>query len=105
VQRIAGVRPDVVLVERTVAQSAKADFEARGISLAFNVKRELLERLARGLGTRVGGGLRALRRGVAWSARRRRGRSCRKGCPAVSPAAAAAAASPCIAAARGANLF
>jgi hypothetical protein len=56
VQRIASVKPDVVLVERTVAQSAKADFEARGISLAFNVKRELLERLARGLGTRVGGG-------------------------------------------------
>lgn len=56
VQRIASVKPDVVLVERTVAQSAKADFEARGISLAFNVKRELLDRLARGLGTKVSGG-------------------------------------------------
>jgi hypothetical protein len=55
VQRIASVKPDVVLVERTVAQSAKADFEGRGISLAFNVKRELLDRLARGLGTKVGG--------------------------------------------------
>ncbi len=53
VSRIASFKPDVLLVERSVARSAQEELLTRGISLVLNVKPELMERLARSLGTKV----------------------------------------------------
>lgn len=46
-------RPDVLLVERSVARAAQEELLARGISLVHHTKPELLERLARCMGVKV----------------------------------------------------
>ncbi|KAL4855645.1 putative 1-phosphatidylinositol-3-phosphate 5-kinase [Chlorella vulgaris] len=53
VDRIASFQPDVLLVERSVARYAQELLLARDISLVLNVKRELLERLARCIDAQV----------------------------------------------------
>jgi hypothetical protein len=47
-------RPDVLLVERSVARAAQEELLNRGISLVHHTKPELLERLARCMGVKVG---------------------------------------------------
>jgi hypothetical protein len=56
VARVAAVQPDVLLVEASVARAAQEELLARGISLVQHCKRELLERLERHTGAKVGGG-------------------------------------------------
>lgn len=51
----AWCRPDLLLVERSVARSAQEELLARGISLVQHAKPELLERLGRCMGVKVGG--------------------------------------------------
>jgi hypothetical protein len=46
-------RPDVLLVERSVARAAQEELLARGISLVHHTKPELLQRLARCMGVKV----------------------------------------------------
>lgn len=46
-------RPDVLLVERSVARAAQEELLTRGISLVHHTKPELLERLARCMGVKV----------------------------------------------------
>lgn len=53
VERLVALKPDVVLVERTVAQAARDAFRAAGVAVALNVKRSLLESLARVTGAEV----------------------------------------------------
>ena len=53
VGRLVALKPDVVLVERTVAQAARHAFRAAGVAVALNVKRSLLEALARVTGAEV----------------------------------------------------
>lgn len=53
VARVASLKPDVLLVERSVARYAQEELLNRGISLVLNVKIELLERIARCIGTKV----------------------------------------------------
>ncbi len=53
VERVAAMRPDVLLVERSVARSAQDALLRKGISLVLNVKPKLLERLARCTGAQV----------------------------------------------------
>jgi predicted Fe-Mo cluster-binding NifX family protein len=60
VGRLVALKPDVVLVERTVAQAARDAFRAAGVAVALNVKRSLLEALARVTGAEV------RRAGAAW---------------------------------------
>jgi hypothetical protein len=55
VARLAAARPDVLLVERSVARAAQEELLARGVSLVQHVKPELLERVARATGAKVGG--------------------------------------------------
>lgn len=50
-------RPDVLLVERSVARAAQEELLNRGISLVHHTKPELLERLARCMGVKVRHGL------------------------------------------------
>lgn len=52
-ERLVALKPDVVLVERTVAQAARDAFRAAGVAVALNVKRSLLESLARVTGAEV----------------------------------------------------
>lgn len=47
VERIASFSPDVVVVERSVARYAQELLLDRGVALVLNVKRDLLERIAR----------------------------------------------------------
>jgi hypothetical protein len=49
-------RPDVLLVERSVARAAQEELLNRGISLVHHTKPELLERLARCMGVKVSKG-------------------------------------------------
>eukprot|EP00878_Enallax_costatus_P033894 GHUV01037475.1.p1 GENE.GHUV01037475.1~~GHUV01037475.1.p1 ORF type:complete len:790 (+),score=270.19 GHUV01037475.1:181-2550(+) len=53
VARIAAAKPDLLLVERSVARSAQEELLARGISLVQHTKPELLERLGRCMGVKV----------------------------------------------------
>lgn len=46
-------RPDLLLVERSVARSAQEELLARGISLVQHTKPEMLERLGRCMGVKV----------------------------------------------------
>ena len=47
VERIADYKPDVLLVEKSVARYAQELLLQKGISVVLNVKRSLLNRLAR----------------------------------------------------------
>lgn len=53
VARIASGKPDVLLVERSVARAAQEELLTRGISLVQHVKVELLDRLERCTGAKV----------------------------------------------------
>ncbi|GFR43905.1 hypothetical protein Agub_g5039, partial [Astrephomene gubernaculifera] len=53
VARLAVLKPDVVLVEGSVARMAQEDLMSRNISVAQKVRSKLLERLARCMGVRV----------------------------------------------------
>lgn len=53
VARLAVAKPDIVLVEKSVARMALEDLTARGISLVLGVKLPLLEQLARCMGVKV----------------------------------------------------
>lgn len=53
VNRLAEMKPDVLLVERSVARDAQDALLERNISLALNFKRANLERLARSTGVQV----------------------------------------------------
>jgi 1-phosphatidylinositol-3-phosphate 5-kinase len=69
VARLASARPDLLLVERSVARAAQEELLARGISLVQHIKPELLERIARATGAKVrrlGGGRRR-----PWGSKRR----------------------------------
>jgi hypothetical protein len=46
-------RPDLLLVERSVARSAQEELLQRGIALVQHTKPELLERLGRCMGIKV----------------------------------------------------
>lgn len=59
-------RPDVLLVERSVARAAQEELLSRGISLVHHAKPELLERLGRCMGIKA--------RRAALGPARRRGR-------------------------------
>ena len=54
VDRLAEMKPDVLLVEKSVARDAQDALLERNISLALNVKRANLDRLARCSGAQVG---------------------------------------------------
>ncbi len=47
VERVADYKPDVLLVEKSVARYAQELLLQKGISVVLNVKRSLLNRLAR----------------------------------------------------------
>jgi 1-phosphatidylinositol-3-phosphate 5-kinase len=53
VAKIQVHRPDVLLVEKAVARSAQDLFLNRNISLVLNIKRPLLERIARCTGAQI----------------------------------------------------
>ncbi|GIL70860.1 hypothetical protein Vretifemale_1543 [Volvox reticuliferus] len=53
VARLSVVKPDVVLVEGSVARMAQEDLLSRNISVAQKIKSKVLERLARAMGVRV----------------------------------------------------
>eukprot|EP00879_Flechtneria_rotunda_P010433 GHRR01010909.1.p1 GENE.GHRR01010909.1~~GHRR01010909.1.p1 ORF type:complete len:2140 (+),score=1004.14 GHRR01010909.1:414-6833(+) len=53
VARIAAFKPDVLLVERSVARAAQEELLSRNISLVQHTKPELLERLGRCMGVQV----------------------------------------------------
>ena len=53
VDKLARLAPDVLLVERSVARDAQDALLQRNISLALNVKRSMLDRLARCTGAQV----------------------------------------------------
>ena len=46
-ERVADYKPDVLLVEKSVARYAQDLLLQKGISVVLNVKRSLLDRLAR----------------------------------------------------------
>ena len=51
--KLVALQPDIVLMERSVARSAQEDLLERGISLALNTKRPVLDFLARCTGAEV----------------------------------------------------
>lgn len=53
VAKIAAHHPDVLLVEKSVSRYAQEYLLAKNISLVLNVKRPLLERIARCTGTQI----------------------------------------------------
>jgi 1-phosphatidylinositol-3-phosphate 5-kinase len=53
VDQLAALKPDVLLVERSVARFAQGLLLQKGIALVLNVKRSLLDRLSRCTGARV----------------------------------------------------
>ena len=53
VAKIAAHRPDVLLVEKSVSRYAQEYLLAKDISLVLNVKRPLLERIARCTGIQI----------------------------------------------------
>ena len=54
VARLAQLQPDVLLVEKSVARNAQEALLNNGVSLALNVKRSTLDRVARCTGAQVG---------------------------------------------------
>ena len=53
VSRIEAHRPNVVLVEKTISRQAQERLLAKDISFVLNVKRSLLERIARCTGAEI----------------------------------------------------
>ena len=53
VDKLVALGPNVVLVERSVARVAQDELLERGISLALNMKRPVLDFIARCTGTEV----------------------------------------------------
>lgn len=53
VAKIAAHHPDILLVEKSVSRYAQEYLLAKGISLVLNIKRPLLERIARCTGTEI----------------------------------------------------
>jgi 1-phosphatidylinositol-3-phosphate 5-kinase len=53
VARIASHKPDILLVEKSVSRYAQEYLLAKDITLVLNVKRPLLERIARCTGTQI----------------------------------------------------
>lgn len=51
--RLLAVGPELVVVERSVARWVQEELLARGVTLVLNIKHDLMERLARCMGTRV----------------------------------------------------
>ena len=51
--KLASLAPDVLLVERSVARDAQDALLQQNVSLALNVKRSMLDRLARCTGAQV----------------------------------------------------
>ncbi|KAF6260565.1 hypothetical protein COO60DRAFT_884435 [Scenedesmus sp. NREL 46B-D3] len=60
VARIAACKPDLLLVERSVARSAQEELLQRGIALVQHTKPDLLERLGRCMGVKVAASLEEL---------------------------------------------
>lgn len=54
VDKLVALGPNVVLVEKSVARKAQDELLERGISLALNMKRPVLDFIARCTGTEVG---------------------------------------------------
>ena len=52
-EKLAHLAPDVLLVERSVARDAQDALLGQNIALALNVKRSMLDRLARCTGAQV----------------------------------------------------
>ena len=50
VARIAGLNPDLVLIEKSVSRFAQEFLLAEGITFAYNVKPQVLTRIARATG-------------------------------------------------------
>ncbi|GAX78095.1 hypothetical protein CEUSTIGMA_g5537.t1 [Chlamydomonas eustigma] len=63
VAHIMTARPDVLLVEKSVARYAQELLREAGVSLVLNLRTDVLERLARCLGTRVVPSLSAIQHG------------------------------------------
>ena len=53
VKGLAVLKPDVIVAERAVAKAAKDNLQDRQITLALNVKRSVLDALARTTGAEV----------------------------------------------------
>ena len=53
VKRLTHLQPDVLLVEKSVARNAQEALLNNGVSLALNVKRSTLDRVARCTGAQV----------------------------------------------------
>lgn len=53
VDKLVALKPDIILVERSVARTAQEELLERGISLALNMKRSVLEFLSRCTGAEV----------------------------------------------------
>lgn len=56
VDKLVALQPDIVLVERSVARTAQDQLLDRGISLALNMKRSVLDFLSRCTGAEVRAG-------------------------------------------------
>lgn len=54
VDKLVALGPNVVLVEKSVARKAQDELLERGISLALNMKRPVLDFIARCTGAEVG---------------------------------------------------
>ncbi len=57
VDKLVALGPNVMLVEKSVARKAQDELLERGISLALNMKRPVLDFIARCTGAEVGGQL------------------------------------------------
>lgn len=53
VDKLVALQPDIILVERSVARTAQEELLERGISLALNMKRSVLDFLSRCTGAEV----------------------------------------------------
>lgn len=53
--KLVALGPNVILVEKSVARKAQDELLERGISLALNMKRPVLDFIARCTGAEVGG--------------------------------------------------
>ena len=63
--KLVALQPDIVLVERSVARTAQDQLLDRGISLALNMKRSVLDFLSRCTGAEVRAGSRESRQKLA----------------------------------------
>jgi 1-phosphatidylinositol-3-phosphate 5-kinase len=53
VARIAGLQPDLLLIEKTASRIAQEFLLAEGITFALNVKPHVLKRIARATGASI----------------------------------------------------